>query len=360
MESALGHPQDQDKDKDADGLPFLHGHLAHGGEFAPQPVDAALDLGDLFLFLHGEEHVHAQQETHDQDDDRHGAHGDEPLLVAEVTGAQEAGNQGDGKQVRSRAGIKGIGPDIHLEQVLDHEVAAKVVPVPARGAVDGADDHEDREHDGRLHRGRGNEGGKDEVDEEETPQHPLRALSELDDEGEGQPLGELRLHEHGGEHEAQDIEPHHRMAQLREGLLLRGHVEKDHEQDEDQGGQVVRQGLRDPEDETRHENAQHRIVGPDESVQAQGVQPLLRRRGQHGRIQVVDEADVAEPTDPDKGDDRERTAQPGHPHLELRLLHLGQFLDFVIAHVQRVEHRRLCLRICCHDEVTSSSCKGSS
>ena len=360
MEGALGDPKEEDQDEDPDGLPLFHGHLAHGGEFTPQAVDAALNLRHLLLLLHGEEHIHAQQEAYDEDDQAHRPHGDEPLLVAEVAGAQETGDEGNGEEVRSTAGIEGIGPDIHLEQVLDHEVAAEVVPVPARGAIDGADDHEDREHDGRLHRRRGNEGGKDEVDEEETPQHTLRTLAELDDEGEGQPLGELRLHQHRGEHEAQDVEPHHRVAQLREGFLLRGHVEKDHEQDQDERGQVVRERLRNPEDEARDEDAQHRVIGPDESVQAQGIQPFLGRSGQRRGIQVVDEPDVAEPTDPDKGGDRERTAQPGHPHLELRLLHLGQFLDFVIAHVQRVEHRRLCLRICRHNEVTSSSCKGSS
>ena len=358
VESALGDPQEEDDEEDAHGLPFLRRHLAHGGEFAFQAVDATLDLGHLLLLLHREEHVHAQDQAHHQNDHRHRPDGHQPLLVTEVAGAHEAGDEGNGQQVRAGARIEGVRADVDLEQVLDDEVAAEVVAVAAGSAVDGADDHEDREHDRRLHRRRGNEGRQHQVDYQEAPQHPLGALAELDDEGKGETFGELRLHEHRSEHEAQDVEPHHGVAQLGERVLLRGHVEQHDQQDEDEGSQVVRQGLRHPQDETRHEDGQHRIVGPDEPGQAQGVEPLLRRRGQQARVQIVDEADVAEPTDPDEGGDRQRTAQPGHPHLKLRLLHLGQFLYLVVAHVQRIE-RRLRHVICRHN-VTSSSCKGSS
>ena len=264
----------------------------------------------------------------------------------------------DGQQVRAGARVEGVRADVDLEQVLDDEVAAEIVPVAAGRAINGADDHEDREHDRRLHRRRGDEGRQHQVDDQETPQHALGALAELDHEGKGEPLGEAGLHEHRSKHEAQDVEPHHRVAQLGQRLLLRGHVEQDRQQDEDEGSQVIGDGLRHPQDETRHEDGQHRVVGPDEAVQAQDAKPLLRHVGEQARVQVVDEADVAEPTDPDKGGNRQWTAQAGHPDLEFRFLHLGQFLNLVVAHVQRIE-RRLCLGLCRH-KITSSSCKGSS
>ena len=42
--------------------------------------------------------------------------------------------------------VEGIGPDVDLKQVLDHEVAPEIVAVTIRRSVDRADNHEDREH----------------------------------------------------------------------------------------------------------------------------------------------------------------------------------------------------------------------
>ena len=235
------------------------------------------------------------------------------------------------------SGIEGVGADIDLEEVLYHEVAAEVVTLAVGGAVDGADDHKDREHYRRLHGGCRNEGREYQVDQQKAPEHALGVLAELDDEGQGESLGELRLDQHRGQHEAQDIQPHHRVTQLCQRLFLRGDVEEHHEEDQDEGGQIVRYRLGHPEDETGHENGQHRVVGTDKAVEPQGVEPFLRRCRKGAGIQVVEESDVAEPAYPYECNGRQRSAETRHPDLESGFLHLWQLLDLVIVHIQRIK-----------------------
>ena len=151
--------------------------------------------------------------------------------------------------------------------------------MPVGGSVDGADDHEYGEHDGGLDSGRRDEGGEHEVDHQETPQDPLGTLAELYHEGQGQTLGKLGLDQHRGQHETQDIQPHHGVTELCQGFLLGCYIEQDDSQDEQKGCQIIRQRFRHPQDQAGNEDCQHRVIRPDETIQSERVQPLLGRGG---------------------------------------------------------------------------------
>ena len=126
------------------------------------------------------------------------------------------------------------------------------------------------------------------------------------------------------------------MSQLGEGLLLGRDTAEDDEQDDDQRGEIVRNRLGHPKDKARREYGQHRIVGPYERGQAYLVQPCqgLSRHGFSG--EAVDEAEMSEPVDKDKGKYGERAAETRHPDLEAAFLHLRKLFEAVVVHIQRV------------------------
>ena len=118
-----------------------------------QALETAFNLRLLFFFFHREEDIDTKHQTHCECDDTHWPNGDQPVGIAEVATAGEACDERDGQQVSAAAGIESVGTDIHLEKVLYHEVAPKVVAMVARGSVDSANCHENRQHDGGFHRG---------------------------------------------------------------------------------------------------------------------------------------------------------------------------------------------------------------
>ena len=233
--------------------------------------------------------------------------------------------------------VERIGTDVHLEEVLDDEVAAEVVAVAVGGTIDGTHRHEDGQHDGGLHRGGRDKGRQHQINDQETPKHTFGALAELDDEGQGQSLGELRLDQHTRQNEGKDIQPHHRVTELGQGLLLCGDITEHDTQDDEQRGQVVGNGLRHPEDETRDEDGEHGVVGAEELLEADVVATLQGLFGQHLGVQVVDETDVTAPINHDEGDDGQGAAEACHPNLKVGLLHLGQLFHFVVVHVQGIK-----------------------
>ena len=88
----------------------------------------------------------------------------------------------------------------------------------------------------------------------------------------------------------------------------------------------------------------------DEEEMVLRIAALLRRSREGSRIEVVEESDVAEPADPYECQYRQGAAETRHPDFEFGFLHLGQLLDLVIVHIQRVElTHRLRLGLCCHN-----------
>ena len=112
-----------------------------------------------------------------------------------------------------------------------------------------------------------------------------------------------------------------------------GDVTEHDAEDDEQRSQVIGDGFRHPEDETRDEDGEHGVVGADKLLEADVVATLQRLLGQRLGIQVVDETDVAAPIDDDEGDDGQGAAEACHPFLKVGFLHLGQFFHFVVVHV---------------------------
>ena len=197
--------------------------------------------------------------------------------------------------------------------------------------------------------GGGYECRQHQVYDQETPKYPFGALAESDDECQGETFGKLGFDQHGCQHEAQDVQPHDGVSELRQCFFLCGYAEQHRAQDEQQGSQIVRYGFRHPQDEAGYEYGKHSVVGPDEAFRAEYAKAFLGCGGQGARVQVVNEAYMAEPTDPHEGYDSQRTSKARHPNFELGFLHLGQFLNLVIVHVQRIESLlRLGVSVCCH------------
>ena len=115
VEGAFGDPKYEHDHEDADGPPFLGAHFAHSVKFDLKTLYPTFDLWLLLLFLHGEENVHPKQQAYDEDYDAHGPDGYEPVGVSEVAAADESGNERDGKQVRTAAGVECVGPYVDLE-----------------------------------------------------------------------------------------------------------------------------------------------------------------------------------------------------------------------------------------------------
>ena len=143
---AVSTPKDKDTHKYSNGLPFLDGHPAHRVQFGFQTLQTAVNLRLLLVLLHREEHIHPHQKTDDQNQETHRAAGHQPVRVTELARPGGTEDQGDGQQVGAASCVEGIGPDVDLKQVLDHEVASEIVAVTIRRSVDGADNHKDRKH----------------------------------------------------------------------------------------------------------------------------------------------------------------------------------------------------------------------
>ena len=205
MECPLGDPEEKHQDEDGHGLDFLAADFTHSVELFLQALQSTFYLRFLFLLFHREEDVHTQQKTDDKYDQAHRPTGLKPIRIAEVAGAQETGYERNCKQVGAGAGVEGIGSDIHLEQVLKHEVSSEIVPVSIRCSIDGAHYHKDRQHYGRLHCGGGDKEAEDEVDKHKAPKYSLGRFTEFDHEGEGQAFCEFGLYQHTGQNEAQDV-----------------------------------------------------------------------------------------------------------------------------------------------------------
>ena len=335
----VGCPENQHAEEDRYSPVLDSLHLAHGFEFIAEPFHTALNLRLFLLFLHPEDDLGSNEPADQDEEDVHREGGLEPVLIAERTDAKRSCNQGSGQKRSPRSGKECVGSQIDLEEVLQHQVTSEVVAMlSASRSVDGAYHHHDRKQNGSLCRSRRYECGKNQVDDDEAENHAPGTLAELYHEPKGKPFGYLSLDKHRCQDEREYVQPHHRVSELGIGYLVSGDVGQHYREYYNEGGQIIRYGLGDPEHYSRHKDGEHSIVCPDKTVEPQLIETLKRRSREGTCVKIVQERYPGYIIQQDEHQDSERAAEALHGPLEAGFLHLRQLLDLIVVQVQNIHY----------------------
>ena len=158
---------------------------------------------------------------------------------------------------------------------MQHQVTAKVVAVSLAGAVDGCHHHEDGQQDCRLGGCCRDKCREHYVDNDKAQNDAIGALAKFYHKPQGKSLCHLSLDKHTCQDKRQDIEPHHRVAQLRIGLLVARDPREHNHHDDHQRGEVVRDCLSNPQDNGGNKYCKHSIVDAQEAVVSVGSELLF-------------------------------------------------------------------------------------